>query len=423
MLKEAIKSIKDDFSRSLFYWLTFVLTSMFMFLFFNISYLDLVGVTFIDSQSHDMATLTSVLVIAVCMIVIFFANNFYVRKKSKELAVRMVCGATYMQIAQYLLYQTGIIFLLSIPIGIILALIFIPVINYILFFFLNSNVQLYIQTKAIISTTIIIAFEIFWCTILNLGYSYRNSIRSLMIDDEANQKMTFHLPYHISHKVKKWMSIIMFIAPVVIFYLNGDQSGSMLYFSVIGMIGLYMGIDSVLVPLFDYWIQEKYADCPERVIYLGLLRNDFKMMKSNIILLITSAILLVSILIASIQKPVEVMLALLSFVVMNILLSLAVMFKFSTEIVSRKKVCASIERMGYMQKDQKNIILKEVIGLYGLIWFLSLSYIGNIFVVLMIHHLLHIYLIMGMLIAFLLPLIICGIMSYVYYYKVIFKEG
>ena len=99
MLKEAIKSIKDDFSRSLFYWLTFVLTSMFMFLFFNISYLDLVGVTFIDSQSHDMATLTSVLVIAVCMIVIFFANNFYVRKKSKELAVRMVCGATYMQIA------------------------------------------------------------------------------------------------------------------------------------------------------------------------------------------------------------------------------------------------------------------------------------------------------------------------------------
>ena len=36
MFLSALRSIKDDFSRSLFYWLTFVLTSMFIFLFFNI---------------------------------------------------------------------------------------------------------------------------------------------------------------------------------------------------------------------------------------------------------------------------------------------------------------------------------------------------------------------------------------------------
>ena len=36
MFLSALRSIKDDFSRSLFYWLTFVLTSMFISLIFLI---------------------------------------------------------------------------------------------------------------------------------------------------------------------------------------------------------------------------------------------------------------------------------------------------------------------------------------------------------------------------------------------------
>lgn len=95
MIRSALRSIKDDFSRSLFYWLTFVLTSMFMFLFFHLSLSDFVGVTFINS-TNNMETFITVLVIVICMVVIYFANDFYVKKKSKELAVRLVCGATYM---------------------------------------------------------------------------------------------------------------------------------------------------------------------------------------------------------------------------------------------------------------------------------------------------------------------------------------
>jgi hypothetical protein len=112
MLKAALRSIKDDLSRSLFYWLTFVLTSMFMFLFFHISYSDMVGVTFINGN-NDMATFITVLVLGICMIVVFFANDFYVKKKSKDLAVRLVCGGTYFQIASFLLFQTGLLFVFA----------------------------------------------------------------------------------------------------------------------------------------------------------------------------------------------------------------------------------------------------------------------------------------------------------------------
>ena len=83
MIKDALKSIRSDLSGSLFYWLTFVLSSMFILMFFHIAYSDSVGVSFINSK-NNMKTFMSVIVIAMCMIVIFFTNDFYVKKKAKE---------------------------------------------------------------------------------------------------------------------------------------------------------------------------------------------------------------------------------------------------------------------------------------------------------------------------------------------------
>ena len=51
MIQNAFQSIKDDFQRSLFYWLTFVLTTIFMFVFFQIACSPSIGMTFIDSHN------------------------------------------------------------------------------------------------------------------------------------------------------------------------------------------------------------------------------------------------------------------------------------------------------------------------------------------------------------------------------------
>lgn len=421
MFQSALRSIKDDFSRSLFYWLTFVLTSMFMFLFFNLSYSDMIGVTFIHAR-NDMSTFTTVLVIGICMIVIFFANDFYVKKKSKELAVRLVCGGTYFQITQYLLFQTGVLFILAIPFGIGLAILFIPSINYMLMSFLNSSAQLHIQWNAIVSTTIIIVFEIFWCTLLNLGYAYRSSIKTLMYDEKTIIHFSIPLPFNISSKIKKFLSIIMFIGPIVIFYFNGDNPNSMLILSIIGMIGLYCSIDQVVVPFLNYLTQYKYVSYHKRIVYLGFLRNDILMMKKNIILLIVSSVLLLSILVSCLEQPMEVMLAMISFVVINILLALSVMFKFSTEMLGRQRIFYSLERIGYMKNVQKDILMKEVWSLYGFIGGVSLFYIVNIFIVLWLYQLLNIYLLIGMCIVFVVPLILCAIASQIYYQRLILKE-
>lgn len=423
MIKSALRSIKDDFSRSLFYWLIFVLTSMFMFLFFHLSLSDMVGVTFINSH-NDMATFITVLVIAICMIVIFFANDFYVKKKSKELAVRLVCGATYFQIASYLLVQTLLLFVLAIPVGIILALFLFPFVNQGLSILTGVSYHLTIQGGAVSSAILIMFVEIVWCTILNLGYAYRSSVKSLMSEDKIVLNYSFvplSFSFQISKNFKKWASLLLFVAPIVFFYFVGEDTSNMLFLAILGIFGVFLGIDYFVIPTLNDFVQDRFAGNHIKVAYLGFLRNDISMLKMNVILFITSAILLITIMISFLDNPIEVMLSIISFIVINILLSLSVMFKFSTEMIGRKKIFDSLERIGYMKKDQKSIICKEVIGLYCFIGGLSLFYILNIFIVLMIYHQFNQYLFVSMMVAFVIPLIICALISCLYYRRLILK--
>ena len=93
MIKDAVRSLKKDWDRAVFYWIVFVLSSMFMFTFFHLALSDAIGVTFIYSN-NDLPTYLTVFDVLICIIVIFLANDFYVKKKSGELAVILICGGT-----------------------------------------------------------------------------------------------------------------------------------------------------------------------------------------------------------------------------------------------------------------------------------------------------------------------------------------
>ena len=74
----ALKSLKRDFYRSFFYWLTFMLTTAFVFLFFCIAVSPAVGMTFRNSQG-GLAVNVTFFAVFVCMVDVFFANDFFVR--------------------------------------------------------------------------------------------------------------------------------------------------------------------------------------------------------------------------------------------------------------------------------------------------------------------------------------------------------
>ena len=423
MFLSALRSIKDDFSRSLFYWLTFVLTSMFIFLFFNISYSDNVGVTFINNK-NDMATYITVFVIGICMIVIFFANDFFVKKKAKQLAVQLVCGGTYLQLSKFILYQTAILLLLAIPVGIGIAMCLIPVINFVLLNVYESASMITINSTAISSTILILAVVIFYSTILNLGYAYRNSIHSLINEEKislSTNGIPFTLNFKLSKRMKQIISCLLYFLPIVFFYVYGDDQKTMLFFSLVGMFGFYMFLNNVFIPFLNNLLQNKKTDHSLLLIYLGFVRSDLVIMKSSIILLIISAILFVSLFVFSLNNAMEMVLAYISFAVINLLLSLSIMFKYSTEISSRKKLYLSIERIGYTKQQQIQILTKEVFLFYLLIGLFSLIYIINIILSLVLHSMLTFYSLLLLVISLIIPLILCSLVNYIQYKKTIIK--
>lgn len=397
IVRDAIRSLKNSMAKAVFYWLTFVLTSMFVFLFFNISMSESLGFTWINNNNDTVTTVT-VFVITICLIIIFFANDFFVKNKARELAIRLVCGATFLQLAEYLLVQTFILMVIAIPFGITGALILVPVLNGIISSILNSPFSIGIYPYAVLTTIIILGLVVFWTTYLNLSFAYRNSASMLlnerklinplsgfsMIDDnfvltekEKEERRKEKLARRErGARFRKIACIILFLFPLIVFHINRDMA---LVVSIFGMVGFYLGVPNVIIPELNRLTRDSKTDDPEILAVAGFYRTDLTILRSNIILFLASAILLVCILLGRETTPLEMMLSLLSYVVMNVLLSLAIMFKFSTEVYSRQKYFMTLNHLGYVKEDRERIINREVSLLYLTILAVALLYLGNIF--------------------------------------------
>ena len=419
IIKDAIRSLRSNFGKALFYWLTFVLTSMFIFIFFNISMSDAVGVTFINDKGSFATTLT-VFVITICMIIIFFANDFFVKNKARDLAVRLVCGATYMQLAEYLLIQTFILLAIAIPAGILLALIMIPILNGIIAALPGTGLHITIRFSAVVMTTIILTTVVFWTTYLNLAFAYRNSASSLLNERSIKIKLEFPALANMktSQKFKSILFGVLFFLPVILFYI---QPSSSVGWCAVGMVGFNGAMKHILGPWLNKVLKDDYTDQPRLLAVLGFFRTDILIMKNNIILFIVSSVLLASILVSQQRAPMEVLLTLLSYVVMSILLSLAIMFKYSTELSTRAKYFRSLNHLGYTEEECAKIKQQEVVLFYLYVFLVVFLYIGNMFMALILHGLLQASYAGILMLFIIVPLAVCCVTT-LYYYNHIDKK-
>ena len=433
IVKDAFRSLRNSMAKAVFYWLTFVLTSMFVFLFFNIAMSEDLGFTWINNNNDTVSYIT-VFVVVICLIIIFFANDFFIKNKAKELAVRLVCGATFMQLAEYLLVQTFILLALAIPVGILGALALVPLCNAVISAMLGRVFSIGVHSAAVTSTVVILSAVVFWTTYLNLSFAYRNSASSLMnerkiinplsgtsfIDNNVMLTEREKEEYKKAREQKKkagmkrrgFISLILFCVPLIIFYVNHDLT---LGASVLGMAGFWMGVPSLIVPFINKQTMEKKTSDPQTVAVLGFLRTDLTILRANIILFLCCAIFLISILMGRNATDLEMMLSLLSYVVMNILLAMAIMFRFSTEAYSRKTYFMTLDQIGYTKKDREKITVHEVTLLYAIILAVALLYLVNIFVSMIVPGDLDGRYAFFLILFIIIPMVICYVISLIYY--------
>ena len=118
IIKLAFVSLKKDMSKSIFYFLTFLLTTIFIFSFFNLTFNPYSGIH-LGKDDTTFVTPIAVFVIVIAMLCVFLANNFYVSNKGKEISIILMSGASIYQLGFYLFLQVFTIMLCAIPLGLI----------------------------------------------------------------------------------------------------------------------------------------------------------------------------------------------------------------------------------------------------------------------------------------------------------------
>ncbi|MBQ6490524.1 MAG: hypothetical protein IJI75_15010 [Solobacterium sp.] len=416
IFRDALRSLKKDIGRAFFYWLTFVLTTIFIFLFLNIAMSEAVGVTFVHTANTDISTNVSLILIVICIVEIIFANDFYVRSKARDLAVRLVCGATYLQLAEYLLIQTFILLAIAIPVGIISSLALIPIINTVLHTVIQTAFTVTIVPKAVIITAGILIGVIFWATFLNLGFAYRNTAAGMLNESSIKYDSSSILPMGNSNqRLSQIIAVLMLVIPIFLFFWNPDAS---IISAFIGIAGISGCLTKVINPALTNYVDNRKPDHPFILTGVGFIRTDIQILKWNILLLLITVIFLVSVLITATEAQ-ETILVLLSYIVMNILLSLAIMFRYSTELQSRFKYFRSLEQIGFMHEDQEKIIRIEVAGLYGIVLLTILIYIGSLMLSLIMAGRIAPQNAAILILFFIIPFVLCGIFSQHYYRKAV----
>lgn len=418
MIKDVVNSLMHDKIRTFFCWITFTLTSMFIFLFFTVAMSDSVGVTMYHAKS-DIPTILMIASVILCSIEIVFANDFFIKNKAKSLAVRLVCGATYTQNAGYLLLQTVLILLVAVPVGIIGGLCLLPVINQLLVSVMHEDIVIALNFQSVLWAFLVLGYVIFWTLLLNLSFSYRNSAAQLL--NSNSLKMPVGKELGIGGKAgKSIMTVLHFALWIVPVCLSYYDKSLVLICTIASLGGFVCVLGDLILPMIDQRIQHGIGN-PEKIISLGFFRTDLKVLRFSILLFIISSTLLISLL-TSTENAVYQILVLITYVAMNCLLSLSIMFKYANELNDRPMKFKTLSHIGYMEDACKRIIRAEVVKLYLFIIVIVLFYLINIFATLYLGGILAINHIAILLIGSIMPMVVCGFISWAYYRKTVFGK-
>ncbi|NLH62728.1 MAG: hypothetical protein GX478_00870 [Erysipelotrichaceae bacterium] len=418
IFRDAMHSLLKDRTKAFFYWLILVLTTVFICMFFSISTSD----PSVDPlhNSDNKITIVTALVLVLCSIDILFANEYYVKLKSKELAVRLLCGAKFTQTSAFLLYQTVMLLLLAIPCGILLACMLLPLANQVMMaqasgFLITMNAQ------AILQSAVVILYVVFWIVLLNFSFAYRNSVGQLMNPSTVTMNETsasVGMPSVI--KIPSWVEhtfwILLFFVPAAVFYIKQEYIPLAAF---VGAAGIYGILTKKMKPVLNSWIRKRETDHPLRLASIGMFRKDLYILRFNIILFIVSATILAALLAAAMDQPIAMMTIFVSYLLMTFMQAMALMFRFGSEISTRCTDYRILRYNGCTSHDCRTVMKQEVRMVYGAVLLAALFYISNILISYTIHGSLTWHMTVLMILTVLLALLFGSLLNQIMYRRLI----
>ena len=426
-LKFSLKMLKKEYKKSFVYTLTLCLTIAVTFLFFNI--IDNVYLMEHVSANHSLSGLDipfsstlSFIIIIFCAFMIIFANNFYISRKTKEIAIMTMSGASFLDTTMYLFYQNFIMTLIAFPLGIVIGFVMSIGVNQCIYQYLSYQAPfLYVPFNAISDTLICICAIIGAQLIYASGFVYRKDIQYMLSQEHSAQvkdERIIQLP-----SAMYWL---VYILGIVLLISVPYDATSALFPCCIGTLGIG-GMLKYCFPALFKKIKERRLIADK--LWLIALSNLYASLRRAVLLIEIYAIsssVMIAIMISQQENPREMITAIIGFIVVILLLLASILYKYTMEDTTRHMFYYNLYKLGYTYRQLLSIIKKEVISFYVILIGLPLFYIGITLIRAFLHQGITLSFFITVFLAQILPALLAGILTYISYKNsvlLVLKEG
>ena len=416
-VKFALKLLKLEYKKSLFYTLSLMISSAIIFLFYN--YMDNIH---IGNSMGDGTTFTSILALVIMMIAAAtacFANSFFLSKKTGEIAICTMSGAGVGGVTLYLVIQNFTIILIAMPIGLLIGYLCNPLLNAILYQSLGVHANIwYVSLEALVLAIVSLLAQIAALTISNAGFAYRHDILTLL---NLNNRMNA-LPPITAIRMPIIVYWIVTFIPIYVFFKIPSDPINYIYITMLGLFGV-SGLFKRGIPRLIKKIQRQFNIVKSKqLIAFGNFSLSLSKTSLLIQIIILSILVMICLIIDNLKKPQNLTITILSYGIIIFLMSVSILYKVILENSNNVILYQSLYKLGYIKNDLKKIMKLEIILLYSTMLFFPTLYILPMVIRLMSNHVINLSHSIIVILSYLIPIGLTGFIAYFNYKSTILKQ-
>lgn len=418
--KFACKMLKREKKNAISYGLTVLFTLVVSFIFFNIMNNDsLMDQTAASSGgsfqqvSVPLSSIIAIVVILFCALMMMYANSFFCTHKTKEFAILAMSGSNFIDTTLYLFYQEVIISLIALPLGYIFGILGSFGVNHLMYSYMHLHKSIFnIPLRAYTDTLMTMAILFFTTMLVDSGFVYRHDIQTLLQDSHevVNTK-----------KFPRWLPPFIYVLAIVLLITTPYTPTGFIFPCFVGGFGAAYVLSQTIPGLLKK-IKNKYLTNTLNLISYSHLSTSLSNSSMLILVYVVTNVCMSALIIAQRNSPREWMTAIIAYVVMTILLSITIMYKYASETVKRKKSFSNLYKIGCTKKKITSYIRKEVICFYTLLVVVPLVYLVIVMIQVYMHNSDTLGLIMMLFGVDCIPQFILAIITYHIYKKNIYDE-
>lgn len=417
----SMKMLKKEYKKSFVYTLTLSLVTAVTLLFFNI--IDNPHLMNAPQQTTQWAytkipfsTMLSFLIILFCAFMIIFANNFYISRKTSEIAIMTMSGSTFLKITLYLMYQNIVMTTIAFVIGVLIGSGLSMGVNQLIYSYIHyQGAFFYIPIEAISDTIICIIAILFAQLVYTSGFVYRKDISYLLSQENTSvieDKRIIQLP--------SWIYVGIYLFGIVSLKMS-YSSTSAIFSCCVGSLGISGMIKYNFPKLFHILKDKKWLSDKLKLVSLSNLYYSLRRADTLIGLYAISSSVMIAIMIMQKDNPRELITAFIGFVVVLLLLLASIIYKYVMEATTRQLFYYNLYKMGYTYKQLIAIIKQEVISFYVILLGLPMIIIVLSLLQTYLHHEITFGFIIMILAIQVFSGIIACVLTYVSYKKNVLK--